>query len=559
MSNFVFSKTSFNHNQTTSFELVNLENLETGVMVRTALANPYQPFPSIVAFAGARFSRSADTAQSILEEICTNQKGAGQRLGAIFKGYGHASVADMANLFIFIENVPQYIASYFFYSTSVGGGQERSTRYQNFGVNKPISIEKAICHKFDTTNKGFEELNLKFQNLQHFSLQKYTFWHQKIETAFVDYFQIDKTDPKQKSTLNARVFDVCRSFLLFGACNKTSLAYTTSAREWARLIALFKAEKDLNLVNLGLQLETLLAPNFEQSRQIDYYPEAQDLIRYTQADETNANNLEKLKEFLDISGFFSKDTKKIRYTFGRQNLEVDYYDGSIDANTKAVIQNIICLYPNLDFNWVYKQLINMHENWQQELSQILIANFNHHQQMGNSFRVNSDTFLLTCSVAEARDLLRHRAWARFSPLLSAVDNFDQVLDFGYVLPAYLTDIDQFKQILIEFENDLQEYYQKLREFNQLLKEYSSEVSFDYKSFLIQLLPFAHQTPLFLHGSPKEISYLTKLRVRPGGHINYRLLAFKIAQRYAQKSKLNSGFGLDSCPDPNSREEFMDRT
>lgn len=85
-----------------------------------------------MAFAGARFSRSSDTAHDIFAEIRDAGANAQQKLAAIFRKYGHASVADMAQLFGYIENVPQYIATCFFCETSLGGGQERSTRYQDF-------------------------------------------------------------------------------------------------------------------------------------------------------------------------------------------------------------------------------------------------------------------------------------------------------------------------------------------------------------------------------------------------------------------------------------------
>ena len=100
--------------------------------VHTLLENVNQKQPSINAYLGARYSRSADSIIDIASEIIKNNTDAAQRLEAIFHGYGHKSVGDMAQLFVCIENIPMFTAMKIFYLNSVISGQERSTRYQNF-------------------------------------------------------------------------------------------------------------------------------------------------------------------------------------------------------------------------------------------------------------------------------------------------------------------------------------------------------------------------------------------------------------------------------------------
>ena len=116
----------------TDLVLVSLTDSRTKFVVRTALPNSGKQVASIMAFAGARYSRSDLGAINLFKEIKDAQKSANEKLATIFRQYGHASVADMANLFAYIENVPQTVAWKFFYSTNLGGGQERSTRYQKF-------------------------------------------------------------------------------------------------------------------------------------------------------------------------------------------------------------------------------------------------------------------------------------------------------------------------------------------------------------------------------------------------------------------------------------------
>ena len=55
--------------------------------------------------------------------------------------------------------------------------------------------------------------------------------------------------------------------------------------------------------------------------------------------------------------------------------------------------------------------------------------------------------------------------------------------------------------------------------------------------------------------------MTQLRVRPGGHINYRYLAYELARLGANSDPLLSALIPSHLtqPDPVSREEFIDRS
>jgi hypothetical protein len=76
---------------------------------------------------------------------------------------------------------------------------------------------------------------------------------------------------------------------------------------------------------------------------------------------------------------------------------------------------------------------------QKYFGEMIFQGFDHHKQMGNQFKVNSHTFILTGSFAEGRDLNRHRAWGRFMPMLSAESEYYSNLKTGYTLPMYLSD------------------------------------------------------------------------------------------------------------------------
>jgi len=56
--------------------------------------------PSVNAYLGARYSRSADSIVDIASEIISSGTNAAERLEKIFAGYGHKSVGDMTFLFV---------------------------------------------------------------------------------------------------------------------------------------------------------------------------------------------------------------------------------------------------------------------------------------------------------------------------------------------------------------------------------------------------------------------------------------------------------------------------
>ena len=166
-------------------------------------------------------------------------------------------------------------------------------------------------------------------------------------------------------------------------------------------------------------------------------------------------------------------------------------------------------------------------------------------------------FRSTCSISETRDLIRHRAWGRFVPMIACEQNYCDIINEGYTLPLYLTNNPHLSIERQGFEQDILEYYNNLKEFEDSVKN----LDWFPQYLLIQLLPFCHVMKLWFHGSPKEMSYLTNLRVRPGGHINYRSLAYQMAKLASQSDPLLSGLDLGKLKEPNacSRDEFIDRS
>jgi thymidylate synthase ThyX len=536
----------------TGLVLVSVTDTRTGYTVRTALPHSGTQTASIMAFAGARFSRSALTAQELFQEIQQAGSNANEKLANIFRNYGHSSVADMAQIFAYIEQIPDHYSTIFFNESSVGGGQQRSTRYQDYSTVHPVTLASLGV---SSDEEQYEEVNQALQDMQHYAIDKYSQWQATLRSEYTRIYGVDTSNSQEMAALTARVFDTVRYFLPSGLMNKTSLAYITSAREWARLISVFKASPEYSLICLGEQLEVLFAPDPEYAESIGYIPEAPDLIRHTQADTITHTTLAELRAYITTA------TKLEEYIEYHQ--EVNYYDlnvellpYSVSAGQKVLFQCLLTLYPSAKIDSMLSGISQLTEEQQKDISGILFKQFTHHKQMGNAFRVNTHSFILTCSNSEIRDLNRHRAWGRYIPII-ATQQYEAIVYSGYTLPLYLTENRELSDIRDQFEQDIQGYYLKLQKFIDMTKHHTW-----FPQYLwVQILPFAHIFRGIFHASPKELSYMTQLRVRPGGHINYRFLAYEIARLAGESEPLLSALQFDEInkPNPSSRQEFVDRS
>ncbi len=532
----------------TGLQVVGLHDSRTGFTVRTALADPEKQVPAIMAFAGARYSRSALTAEQLFAEIHDTKDGkksAQEKLANIFVNYGHASVGDMAMLFAYVEQIPRHLLMHFFCASSVGSGQERSSRYQDFSTSAGPEWQQLLPDSLSSAEKA--TLAQRADELYKKAIRSYTEFLPKVTARFSEHFQPETEKKSHASALQARVFDTVRAFLPLGA--RTSAAYICSSREWARLIQWLKSDASPEAICLGEQLEVLFAPPKEEAEILGYQPEAPDLIRYTQPDLRTANVLAKLKktaaDLLDATP--TAESRK------HHKQQVEALPDSATTTQKYLFFALLCLKPKLTWEAFAQWETKLSARKRKEISTILLADFTHHNHLPHWSHAPGLTLQVHMTISEAIDFNRHRAWGRFSPWLES-DTTQELLTDGFITPAYL-DIPELHDLKKQFAETLESYYLELESLAAELPQGTSP------HFLRSLIPNAQRIRYFLSGGPKELSYMTQLRVRPGGHINYRLLAYDIAKVAAKSDPLLGAlaFSTNKKPDPSSRSEFFDRS
>src|ERR1700723_953978 len=85
--------------------------------------------PEVLAYAMAKYSRSALSMKESLREISTQR--AEHFLNTFYFQYGHRSIADLAHVAFAVERL-SLLAAIILVDEQRWDGQERSTRYQNF-------------------------------------------------------------------------------------------------------------------------------------------------------------------------------------------------------------------------------------------------------------------------------------------------------------------------------------------------------------------------------------------------------------------------------------------
>lgn len=98
--------------------------------------------PELLAASGARYSRNNEGLEAILSKIDPNNLD--KSVDSIFRmiDYGHQSIADMAPVAIFMDGLSHALAYYVWSLTPTAGGQESSTRYLNYSTDSLLAPEK---------------------------------------------------------------------------------------------------------------------------------------------------------------------------------------------------------------------------------------------------------------------------------------------------------------------------------------------------------------------------------------------------------------------------------
>ncbi len=202
----------------------------------------YALTPELLAATGARYSRNNEGLDAIVSKIDFNNTD--KSVDGIFKmvDYGHASIADMAPVTMFMDGISIYAAFVLWYLSPTAGGQESSTRYINYNDSECYLPKNA-----DDTSKYLFSMYEKSTNIWTEILNKYP------EILNLPEGTLER---QKERFIRNFVFDRARVWLPISA--KTNVMMVKSARTWVELISLLLSHPFEELKEIGRGLKEQL-------------------------------------------------------------------------------------------------------------------------------------------------------------------------------------------------------------------------------------------------------------------------------------------------------------
>jgi thymidylate synthase ThyX len=194
--------------------------------------------PEVLAYAMAKYSRSALTLKESLKEISAQR--AEQFLNTFYFQYGHRSIADLAHIPMAVERL-SLLAAIALVDEQRWDGQERSTRYQDFRKSGWFTPELGPLTGF--YNDAIERQFAAYDRISAGMLEALK--------AAVPRPDALKPDAYER-TLKARAFDVARYLLPLAA--NTSLGQIVNARTLETQVSRLLSSRFAEIRSLGDKL-----------------------------------------------------------------------------------------------------------------------------------------------------------------------------------------------------------------------------------------------------------------------------------------------------------------
>lgn len=221
--------------------------------------NCYALTPELLASTGARYSRNNEGLDAIVSKI--DFSNTDKSVDTIFKmvDYGHASIADMAPIALFIDDISLFAAYFLWTLAPTAGGQECSTRYIKLNAGSvvdddllgiPLDLKLDYWKHVENSFKSYEQALEYWTELGN-SNPELT----KIPQSLIDSSS-DKDKKQVARMMRNYAFDRARVYLPVSAM--TGVMMVQSARAWANMSAHLQSHslRELNLI--GKEIEEKL-------------------------------------------------------------------------------------------------------------------------------------------------------------------------------------------------------------------------------------------------------------------------------------------------------------
>ncbi len=476
--------------------------------------------PEVLAYAMAKYSRSALTLRESLAEISTQR--AEQFLNTFYFQYGHRSIADLAHVPMAVERL-SLLAAIALVDETRWDGQERSTRYQDFrrsGWYTPPVLGAEVRAVF---NGGVERLFTAYERLSEGMSEALKRAVPRPETMKPESYD---------RTLRARAFDVAR-YLLPLATN-TSLGQIVNARTLETQISRLLSSRLGEIRSLGERLReaakdpawNLLRERLEEMAGegvID--PEATpELLRELMPEVRTAPTLVKYAEpspYLQQS--CSDLDQAVRELMGDAPIYpaplVDLLDDEEDLEVEIATS---LLYPHCHYS--YRQIRgavgSLSEARRDEIIELGVRHRGRHDELLRGFKSGDGfRFDILMDIGGFRDMHRHRRCVQLIQQFSNVHGYEDPVCPGQPTLAEAGLEGLYRDAMA----DAYAAYDRVR----------SSAGPEAAESAQYLLPLGTRCRAMFKMDFAEALYISELRSGVAGHYSYRLVAwamFKAVER-----------------------------
>ncbi len=225
--------------------------------------------PEVLAMLQAFYSRSDKSITERLNSLGDDEEHIKESLKRYYIGYGHSSIADCADITLFIENV-SFLMAKTIQDDSLYNGQETSTRYFDFENREIISPLSALYPALTELQKQMVALYAKIRPRV---LQRIREAHPFVVGVYSrgKEMSIERQRELWENATNARSFDITRGLLPAGMT--TQLSWKASLRRIGERLNTMQGHPCLEMNSLARSLLAQLQERYPSSFKMDEAPE----------------------------------------------------------------------------------------------------------------------------------------------------------------------------------------------------------------------------------------------------------------------------------------------
>ncbi len=486
--------------------------------------------PEVLAYAMAKYSRSALTMRESLAEI-SSQK-AEQFLNTFYFQYGHRSIADLAHIPFAIEKL-SLLAAISLVDETRWDGQERSTRYQDFrrsGWYTPAFTGTKAGSQKKAYTKAIEALFASYD-----ALSAGMFEALKKAIPRPEAMKQDSYD----RTLKARAFDAAR-YLLPMATN-TSLGQIVNARTLETQVSRLLSSEFTEIRGLGEKLRAAASePAWNVQRDKLEEMAGEGIVDATATAEilndlmTPVRTAPTLVKYAEPSEYQIKTREEVSQAVNELMKGVEIYPAPIvdlldDDEDLEVELTTSLLYGCCHYS--YRQLRGMvaalPEKRRNELLRLGTAHRGKHDELLRAFHSGHGfRFDILMDIGAFRDMHRHRRCVQLIQEFSDVHGYDEPVCPG--------------QPTLEEAGLASSYKAAMEAAFAAYRVMKSSDEPEAAQSAQYLLPLGTRCRAMFKMDFAEALYISELRSGIAGHFSYRRVAWEMYRAIAARHPALAG-------------------